>query len=129
VKAPDEYLAMYEAHERGDADAVRNLLEAHPELEEMGPDDDMVTWLHVAAEKGQIGVAEYWLGRGYDVNRNLRRVSQEMDGLMTPLHMAKDAATTRYFLSRGASVNACARYAGTPLHCAIVSTGPSTRRR
>src|SRR5258708_30218659 len=107
---------MYEAHERGDVDAVRKLLDAHPELEEMGPDDDMETWLHVAAEKGHIAVAEFWLGRGYDVNRNLRRASQEKDGLITPLHMAKDAATTRYLLSRAASINACKRLARTPLH-------------
>src|SRR5215468_4236717 len=106
---------MYDAHERGDVDAVRKLLDAHPELEEMGPDDDMETWLHVAAEKGHISVAEFWLGRGYDVNLNLRRVSPEKDGVITPLHFAKDAAMTRFLLCRGALVNACGRVAGTPL--------------
>ena len=53
MKAPDEYLAMYEAHERGNVETVRKLLEAHPELEKMGPDDDMETWLHVAAKRGK----------------------------------------------------------------------------
>jgi len=121
---------MYEAHERGDVDAVRKLLEAHPELEEMGPDDDMVTWLHVAAEKGQIALADFWLGRGYDVNLNLRRVSEEKDGLATPLHFAKDAAMTRYLISRGAMVNACNRCAGTALHHAITRAAePSQKGR
>jgi len=132
MKAPDEYVAMYEAHERGDVDTLRKLLEVHPELEEMGPDDDSVTWLHVAAEKGQIAVVDFWLGRGYDVNLNLRGVSQEKEGLMTPLHVAKDAAMTRYLLSRGASVNACNRFAGTPLHNAIsqaVESSQKGRRR
>ena len=121
---------MYDAHERGDVDAVRKLLDAHPELEEMGPDDDMQTWLHVAAEKGHIPVAEFWLGRGYDVNLNLRGFSPEKDGLNTPLHFAKDAAMTRYLLSRGASVNACERVVGTPLHNAIIrAVEPSQKGR
>jgi ankyrin repeat protein len=121
---------MYDAHEHGDVDAVRKLLDAHPELEEMGPDDDMETWLHVAAEKGHIAVAEFWLGRGYDVNVNLRRVSREKDGLITPLYFAKDAAMTRYLLSRGALVNACGRDEGTPLHSAIVrAVEPSQKGR
>ena len=130
MKAPDEYVAMYDAHERGDVDAVRKLLDAHPELEEMGPDDDMQTWLHVAAEKGHIPLAEFWLGRGYDVNLNLRGLSLEKDGLNTPLHFAKDAAMTRYLLSLGASVNACERVVGTPLHQAIVmAVEPSQKGR
>ncbi|MFL5339647.1 MAG: ankyrin repeat domain-containing protein [Gemmataceae bacterium] len=130
MKAPDEYVAMYDAHKRGDVDAVRKLLETHPELEEMGPDDDTVTWLHVAAEMGHIAVAEFWLGRGYDVNLNLRGFSLDKDGLNTPLHLAKDAAMTRYLLSRGASVNACERVVGTPLHNAIIqAVEPSQKGR
>lgn len=130
MRAPDEYLAMYEAHECGDVDTVRRLLEAHPELEEMGPDDDTVTWLHVAAEKGHIPLAEFWLGRGYDVNLNLRGFSLEKDGLNAPLHFANDAAMTRYLLSRGASVNACERVVGTPLHNAITrAVEPSQKGR
>lgn len=121
---------MYEAHERGDVDGVRKLLEAHPELEEMGPDDDIETWLHVAAEKGQIALAEFWLGRGYDVNLNLRRISQDKHGLTTPLHFAKDAAMTRFLITRGALVNACSRYGGTPLHYAITrAVEPSQKGR
>lgn len=130
MKAPDEYLAMYAAHEHGDVDTVRKLLEAHPELEEMGPDGDTMTWLHVAAEKGQIALAEFWLGRGYDVNLNKRGISQKKDGLSTPLRYAKDAAMTRYLISRGAMVNACYRWGGTALHSAIRrAVEPSQRGR
>lgn len=121
---------MYAAHECGDVDAVRNLLATHPELEEMGPDDDMVTWLHVAAQKGHIPLADFWLGRGSDVNLNLRGASQDKDGLTTPLHFAKDAAMTNHLLSRGASVNACNRFAGTALHNAITrAVEPSPKGR
>jgi len=130
LKAPDEYLAMYAAHECGDIDAVRKLLEAHPELEEMGPDDDLVTWLHVAAEKGHIPLADFWLERGYDVNLNLRGASQDKHGLTTPLHFAKNAAMTNHLLSRGASVNAANRFAGTSLHNAITrAVEPSQKGR
>ncbi len=110
---------MLDAHERGDVDTVSKLIDAHPELEEMGPDGDRVTWLHVAAEQGQIAVADFWLGRGYDVNLNIRGNSPKKDGVVTPLHLAKDAAMTRFLLSRGASINVCNRFAGTPLHAAI----------
>lgn len=49
----DPYLpAMCKTHERGDVEAVRKLLEDHPELEYMGPDDNHTTWLHWAAAKG-----------------------------------------------------------------------------
>lgn len=130
MRAPDEYVAMYDAHERGDVDAVRKLLKAHPELEEMGPDEDTQTWLHVAAEMGHIPLAKFWLGRGCDVNQNLRGFSLKKDGLNAPLHFAKDAAMTRFLLSRGANVNACERVVGTPLHQAIiVAVEPSQRGR
>ncbi|MEZ5944641.1 MAG: hypothetical protein R3C18_24905 [Planctomycetaceae bacterium] len=81
MKAPDEYLAMHSAHERGDVDTVRKLLETHPELEKMGPDANTVTWLHVAAEKAQIALVDFWIARGYDVNVNIRRASREGKGL------------------------------------------------
>lgn len=44
----------------------------------------------------------------------------EADGFFTALHLAKDAPTTRYLLSRGASVNVCHRELGTPIHYAII---------
>ena len=75
------------------------------------------TWLHRAAEAGHAGVIDFWLGRGWDVNRNLHE--SKSDGELTPLHHTKDAATTHHLLSR-ARVNAWSRYGGTPLHCAVI---------
>ena len=64
------------------------------------------------------------------MNLNLRGVSQKKDGLVTPLHFAKDAAMTRYLISRGAIVNACNRCAGTALHHAITrAVEPSQKGR
>ena len=111
----NEYAAMCAAHARGDVDAIRELVDAHPELEEMKRHS---TWLHRAAEAGHAGVIDFWLGRGWDVNRNLHE--SKSDGELTPLHHTKDAATTRHLLSRGARVNAWSRYGGTPLHCAVI---------
>src|SRR5262249_47362698 len=113
----DQFAAMCAAHTRGDVDAIRKLLEARPELEEM---DEHSTWLHRAAEAGQAGVIDFWLGRGWNVNRSRHESRAEGEGEATPLHYARDAATTRHLLSRGARVNAWSRYGGTPLHCAVV---------
>lgn len=123
----DAFTAMCHAHSAGDVDAIRRLLDAHPELEEM---DEHSTWLHRAAEAGQPEVIDFWLERGWDVNRNVSRSKSKSDGESTPLHKAKDAATTRHLLSRGARVNAWSRYGGTPLHCAVVgAVEPSQRGR
>jgi hypothetical protein len=116
MNSPDNpFAAMCQAHASGDADAVRRLLDAHPELEEA---DRHLTWLHRAAEAGQPGVIDFWLARGWDVNRNVHK--SKADGEKTPLHYAKDGPTARHLLARGARVNAWARYGGTPLHCAVI---------
>ncbi|MEZ6141483.1 MAG: ankyrin repeat domain-containing protein [Zavarzinella sp.] len=129
MSTSDGFLAMYDAHERGDLDAVQNLLKSHPELEERGPEDNTHTWLHFAAQMGHISLAKFWLDQGHNVNRNVRGSSPKKDGLYTPLHLAKDAAMTRFLLSQGASVNACARIFGTPLHNAIsLAVEPSRQR-
>jgi uncharacterized protein len=119
----DQFAAMCQAHSRGDVDTIRKLVDKHPELEEMDEDS---TWLHRAAEAGHAGVIDFWLDHGWDVNRNLHESKSE--GEATPLHYAKDAATTRHLLSRGARVNAWSRYAGTPLHCAVVGAVESSQR-
>ena len=118
-----QFAAMCKANAGGDVAAVRTLLDAHPELEEM---DEHSTWLHRAAEAGQIAVIDFWLDRGWDVNRNVHE--SKSDGLSTPLHDAKDAATARHLVSRGALVNAWDRYAGTPLHCAVVRALDESQR-
>jgi ankyrin repeat protein len=132
VKKVDQNLIAYcSAMVQGDLDTVRKLLEAHPDFELTGPHANHCTWLHWAAAEGQIRVVEFWLDRGWDVNRNQIGLSQE-DGFFTALHAAKDAAMTRYLLSRGALVNACHRLAGTPLHNAIdraVEPSQKGRRR
>src|SRR5262245_26622021 len=116
MKALDaQYAAMCQAHQHGDVDAIRKLLEADPELEEM---DEHLTWLHRAAEAGHVGVVDFWLDRGWDVNLNL--YTAKGDGVATPLDHAKDVAMTRHLLWRGASVNVWTRYGGTPLHFAVV---------
>src|SRR5215813_2848487 len=116
-KPTPELLAMSEAHNTGDINAARALLQAHPELERTAPLRGG-TWLHCAAESGSIALVELWLERGWDVNLNSPGGPAD-DGLFTALHMAKDAAMTRYLLSRGAFVNACHRELGTPLHYAV----------
>jgi hypothetical protein len=85
MKSLDEpFVAMCDAHSRGDESAIRELLDAHPELEEM---DEHSTWLHRAAEAGHPNVIDFWLGYGWDVNRNL--YTSRSDGEATPLHYAK----------------------------------------
>ncbi len=130
MKKPDPNLsAMCDANCRGDLDAIRKLLEAHPELEKMGPDDNHTPWLHWAAQHGQVSIVEFWLERGCDVNLNQPGPPKE-EGLFTALHVAKDATTTRFLLSRGALVNACHRDLGTPLHYAITrAVEPSQKGR
>ena len=114
---------MCHAHSQGDVETVRRLLEAAPQLEAMNPHS---SWLHRAAEAGQVRVIDLWLERGWDINRNLHE--SKSDGESTPLHFAKDAATTRHLLSRGARINAWSRYGGTPLHAAVVrAVEPSQR--
>jgi hypothetical protein len=120
---------MYKAHVRGDLDAVRSLLEARGELEGLFPEFNNTTWLHLAAEAGYPHIVDFWLERGWNVNINAPGVP-ESEGLFTALHMAKDAAMTRHLLKHGASVNACHRDLGTPLHYAIISAvEPSQKGR
>ncbi len=124
MKPIDEaVVAMSEAHANGDVDAVRELLAAWPKIERLAPDS---TWLHRAAEAGQAGLIDFWLDRGWDVNHNQNTAKSE--GESTPLHFAKDAATTRHLLKRGARVNAWCRFAGTPLHSAVVGAVEASQR-
>jgi ankyrin repeat protein len=117
MKSVDEdVVSMCRAHEGGDVETVRNLLNARPELEHMAPDS---TWLHRASKAGHIGLVDFWLERGWDINCDMSG-SSKADGLLTPLHVAKDAAMTRHLVSRGALIDAWNRWSGTPLHCAVV---------
>ena len=118
-------VAMSLAHQRGDLNAIRELLNRVPALERREPSGG--TWLHRSAELGIIPVIEFWLERGCDVNCNVPKYSKA-DGLATPLHEARNAKTTRYLISRGATVNTWTRYGGTPLHNAVVRNDPEQVR-
>ena len=125
MKAIDEdVVAMRRAHESGDVEAVRALMADRPELERLAPDS---TWLQEAARAGHIGLIDFWLERGWDVNHNLCE-NRGTEGVTTALHYAKDAATTRHLLSRGAAVNVWARYVGTPLHVAVIAAVEVSQR-
>jgi hypothetical protein len=118
MKEIDEIIAaMCDAHERGDVEAVRNILKKRAGIEHMDEDG---TWLHRAAEAGQIELVDFWLEYGWDVNCNMPGHSKR-DGLLTPLHLAKNAAMTKHLLSRGAGIDAWNRFSGTPLHQAVIS--------
>src|SRR6478735_968391 len=104
MKPSQALLDMTQASNSGNLEAVRALLQAHPELEQMKPFYRGTTWLHSAAESGNIDLVEFWLQRGWDVNTNDPGCTPE-DGAFIPLHCAKDAAMTRHLLSRGALVN------------------------
>src|ERR1041385_622193 len=127
MKPSKELLEMSQASADGDLDAVRALLKAHPELERMRPYHGGSTWLHSAAQSGNIALAEFWLRRGWDVNTNDPGCGPN-DGLYTPLHFAKGVAMTRYLLSQGANANAFSREFGTALHNAVAwTTDPSQK--
>jgi hypothetical protein len=112
------------AHLAGDVAAVRDLLAAYPELERENFES---SWLHRAAEAGQIGLIDFWLERGWEVDCDMDK-GPKRDGIATPLCFAKDAATTRHLISRGAAVNVWSRYGGTPLHGAVVGAMEASQR-
>lgn len=115
---------MCRAHESGDVQAVRDLIAARPELEKQAPDR---TWLHRAAAAGHTELINFWLERGWDIDCNLYE-NPRIDGVATPLHFAKNVATTRHLLSRGATVNVWTRYGGTPLHFAVIRAVEADQR-
>jgi ankyrin repeat protein len=125
MKSIDEdVVSMCRAHEGGDVETVRKLLHARPKLEHMAPGS---TWLHWASKGGHIGLVDFWLERGWDINCDTPGGSKA-DGLFTPLHVAKDAAMTRHLLSRGELIDAWNGWSGTPLHCAVVGAVEASQR-
>src|SRR5262245_5750843 len=115
----EDVVSMSRAHERGDVDTVRALLQALPELERLPPSG---TWFRRAAAAGSIGLIDFWLARM--PNGDAR--TAELD---EALYAAKDAATTRHLLSCGAHVNFWSRN-GTPLYAAVGrALEPSQRGR
>lgn len=129
MNALDEAMPkMWFAIEHGDVDEIAELLERYPGLEQRVPNVGG-NWLQLAAALGQIPSVAFWLERGVDVNLNAAHVKAG-EGEFTALHLAKDAAMTRYLLERGARVNVCHRLLGTPLHYAVsAAQEPSQKGR
>ncbi len=104
---------IHQAAEVGDADQVKALLKAWPELIE-AQNEKGLTPLHVAAGNGRSNVLEVLLPRRANVHA-LTRYG------WTPLHFAAtagDPATVALLLAYGAGVNVRTRTDETPLHMA-----------
>lgn len=63
---------LFDAAERGDAESLGSLLDAHPEKLRATRPPYAWSLLHVAAHRGQAAVVELLLGRGLDVNTRER---------------------------------------------------------
>ena len=105
---------VLEAIRRGDVAAVRSLLAegADPNV----PQGDGLTGLHLAAQEGNLEIAELLLGAGAMVEAHTRI------GDYTPLHLASEgahAAVVGALLEAGANAGALTTTTGvTPLHLA-----------
>lgn len=122
-------MKMYAAIDRGDVDAMRQLLEQFPELEKNCPHHGYPTWLHYAAAQGHVPTAAFWLERGWDVNVARSQQGGKINEQLTPLHVAKGVAMTQYLLEQGARVNAQHGMCGTPLHFAVSAADLSQKGR
>jgi hypothetical protein len=117
----EAYSAFFDAHERGDLKAVKQLLARTPELER--DRSNMDTWLHHAAGAGHGKLVKFWLDRGIPVDENVLGYSAR-DGLASPLVRSGNADAAKVLIAAGANVNAWCRYGGTPLHRAAQLNDP-----
>lgn len=99
---------IHEAAYKGDASAVRTLLEQHPDLVNVRHADGG-TPLHLAVIAAHAPVVEMLLDMGADVNAGDSR-----NGL-TPLHCAGDKRIAEILLAHGADVDARTLVGETPL--------------
>jgi uncharacterized protein len=100
-----------EAVSSGDVTAVKNLLLQHPELRS-APLPLGATWIHFAAEEGQVQVMKLLLAMGFKVDQ------PSDDNPATPLHSAASNGqirAARWLVEHGASVNARDNFGRTPL--------------
>jgi Ankyrin repeats (3 copies)/Ankyrin repeats (many copies) len=109
--------SIHGAASSGDTDLVRRLLEHDPAL--LRSEENTMTPLHRAAQKGHIAVAELLLAKGADIHRKSLG--------KTPLHEAAAGdhiAMADLLIRSGADVNAGHPHAETPLHSAATLAGP-----
>ena len=113
--SPDAQLI--DAARRGDAEAVRTLLDAGADVN--AAQGDGMTALHWAAERGHAAVAEHLIAASADVGATTRLGGQ------TPLHVASRGgrgAIVRMLLEAGSDPAAVATSSGvTPLHLAAAA--------
>ena len=92
---------LFDAAERGDADSLGRLLDAHPEKLRVTKPPYAWSLLHVAAHRGQAPVVELLLARGLDVN------TRERGDNTYPIHWAAAAGhgyVVRQLIDAGADV-------------------------
>jgi uncharacterized protein len=110
---------LVESARRGDAAAVRSLLDAGEDVD--AAEGDGMTALHWAAERGHAEVAQLLLGASANVGARTRI------GGYTPLHLASrggHVSIIRMLLEAGADPRAATTTSGaTPLHLAAASVG------
>ena len=92
---------LFDAAERGDADSLGGLLDAHPEKLRVTKPPYAWSLLHVAAHNGRAAVVELLLARGLDVN------TRERGDNTYPIHWAAAAGhgyVVRQLIDAGADV-------------------------
>jgi len=111
---PDANKEFIKAAKSGDAEKLRVLLEANPNVIH-ARDTDGSTALHCATWKGHQAVVAFLLSAGADVNIH----SNNEHWGTTPLHAAahaNQATIAQMLIDHGADVNAHDKDGKTPLH-------------
>jgi ankyrin repeat protein len=116
---------LHKAAREGDADRVRELLDAGADVNVRNADKQRLQYtpLHWAAYYGHLEIAEILISRGADLDA-------EDPDYSTPLYLAAEQGypeVVKFLISKGAKVNVkSARWGYTPLHRA--AWGPVARR-
>ncbi len=116
---------LHKAAREGDADRVRELLDAGADVNVRNSSKQGLQWtsLHYAAYYGHLEIAEILISRGADLDA-------EDPDYSTPLYLATEQGyleVVNFLISKGAKVNVkSARWGYTPLHRA--AWGPVARR-
>ena len=117
---------LHKAAREGDADRVRELLDAGADVNVRNADKQRLQYtpLHWAAYYGHLEIAEILISRGADLDA-------EDPDYSTPLYLAAEEGhpkVVEFLISKGAEVNVkSSRWGYTPLHRA--AWGPVTMRK